>query len=246
MNEVIPYRRALEIARGFAADIAAVHPVRAVFAIGSLGGGYYRPGQSDIDTAVILNCTRGEAALHEAAIEKVAAQYRDQYNVPKDFGAVVLSVEQLFPPYVPEEELVLEIMRIKLQGLLLYGELDPADIPMPDMDAAKACENAFEDWRAGGFHVPPEEMTRTMTVNSILLLVRRYLMLERGITEFDKRKMIPIYLASQPPMVNMHCLEAVENCLKNGEAAIDDRTLLEMSLWHEELLTFMNRRLLGR
>jgi len=246
MSEIISRERALEIAAEFAAEIALSHPVKAVIAIGSLGGGYYRPGQSDIDTAIILDCTREEASFYEQAIEKTAGQYREKYGVPKDFGAVIMGYEQLFPPYVPEEELVLEIMRIKLQGQLIYGDLNSEEIPMPDIESAKACENAFENWRASGFHVPPEQMTRQMTVNSILLLIRRFLMLERGIIEFDKRKMIPLYLAHQPPMVNPLYLKAVESYLSNDESVIDDSLLLEMSLWHKELLFFMNHRLLNR
>jgi len=246
MPEIISCERAFEIAREFAEEISLAHPVKAVFAIGSLGGGYYRPGQSDIDTAIILDCTREEAAFHEQAIEKNAGQYRDKYNIPKDFGAVVMGYEQLFPPYVPEEELALEIMRVKLQGQLIYGNLSSEKIPMPDMESVKACENAFENWRASGFHVPPKQMTRQMTVNSILLLIRRFLMLERGIIEFDKRKMIPLYLAHQPPMVSPLYLNAVESYLSDGESAIDDSLLLEMSLWHEDLLAFMNHRLLNR
>lgn len=225
MTEIISRERAFEIARGFAEEITSAHPVKAVFAIGSLGGGYYRPGQSDIDTAIILDCTREEASSHEQAIEKTAGQYREKYGVPKDFGAVVMEYEQLFPPYFPAEELVVEIMRIKLQGQLICGDLNPNDIPMPDIESAKACENAFEDWRANGFHVPPEQMTRQMTVNSILLLIRRFLMLEHGIIEFDKRKMIPLYLSHQPPVVNPLYLEAVELYLLNGESAINDSIL---------------------
>ena len=134
----------------------------------------------------------------------------------------------------------------KAREELIYGNLSSEKIPMPDMESIKACENAFENWRASGFHVPPKQMTRQMTVNSILLLIRRFLMLERGIIEFDKRKMIPLYLAYQPPMVSPLYLNAVESYLSDGESAIDDSLLLEMSLWHEDLLSFMNHRLLNR
>lgn len=246
MPGIISETLALEIAREFADEITHIAPVRAVYLIGSLGGGYYRPGQSDIDTAVILNCTRPDIALYKPGIKALAAQYRDRYGVPKDFGAVVMSADQLFPPYIPEEELVPEIMRIKLQGRLIHGESNSSEIPLPDMDAARACENAFENWRASGFRVPPEKMTLTMTVNSILLLLRRYLMLEKGVMEFNKRQLIPLYLRSQPPMTDERILRAIERCLAGEDPEISDDFLLEMSLWHEKLLTFMNARLLGR
>lgn len=42
------------VATEFAKEVSALFPkkIEAVFAIGSLGSDYYRPGQSDIDTVV--------------------------------------------------------------------------------------------------------------------------------------------------------------------------------------------------
>ena len=59
LQGVISYPEALRIAAEFAEEINRAFPgcIRAVYAIGSLGSDYYRPGQSDIDTAVITQKT---------------------------------------------------------------------------------------------------------------------------------------------------------------------------------------------
>ena len=107
---------AIDIAKKFAEEIVRIYPdTLAVYAIGSIGGGYYRPGQSDIDTVVIMDCTRAQANDRITAVEAVADRYWKEYSVPKGFGAIVLGKEQLMPPYIPEEELVMEIIRLKAQ-----------------------------------------------------------------------------------------------------------------------------------
>ena len=97
---VISRDEALRIAEEFAREIVRVFPdkIKAVFAIGSLGSDYYRPGQSDIDTAAITNCDRHGAALLEKEIEIIQDRYWKEYDVPKGFGAIVFAEEQLYPP----------------------------------------------------------------------------------------------------------------------------------------------------
>ena len=66
-----------------------------------MGSDYYRPGQSDIDTAIITACDRKEVSVMDKEIEGIADRYWKEYDVPKGFGAIVFAEEQLYPPYVP-------------------------------------------------------------------------------------------------------------------------------------------------
>lgn len=56
MGNIITKEKALDIVNEFKNEITGIDPagVLAIYLIGSLGGGYYRPGQSDIDTVVIV------------------------------------------------------------------------------------------------------------------------------------------------------------------------------------------------
>ena len=243
--EHIELERAIGISKAFAEEIAAMYPdLLAVYAIGSIGGGYYRPGQSDIDTVVIMSCSRAQAYERTSAIEAVADRYWKQYSIPKGFGAVVMGTEQLKPPYIAEEELVMEIIRLKAQHMLIYGAFDLDSIPMPDRAAIIDAENAFEDWRASEGITPPEKMTRQMTVNSILILLKRWLLLEKGIVEFNKFNVVSRYLKNDPPFINERYLNAVNEYIHGGE--ISNELLYEMSKWHEWLLKSMNSLLLNR
>ena len=114
---MISYERAIDIAKQFANNVKTIlkNKLLAVFAIGSLGSDYYRPGQSDIDTIIITSLKREELKIYRKDIRKIADSYQEKFDVPKGFGAILLAEEQLYPPYISEEELILEIYRIKLQ-----------------------------------------------------------------------------------------------------------------------------------
>jgi len=131
---MLSFYEAIRVATDFAIEVEKIFPtkINAVYAIGSLGSDYYRPGQSDIDTAIITGFTREELPSVIGKIRELADNYQDKYDVPKGFGAIIFAEEQLYPPYIKEEELIQEILRLKTQGRLIYGKYDISNIPMPD------------------------------------------------------------------------------------------------------------------
>ena len=244
---MITHGEAMDIARKFAGEIHIdlQEKLLAVFVIGSLGADYYRPGQSDIDTALILNCGREEAARIEKRIEAVQDRYWHGYDVPKGFGAIVFAEEQLHPPYVKEEELVLEIMRLKTQSKLVFGDYDVDKIPMPDKQAIKDDAIAFQSWADGEKEKRNEEMTIRADefhklVNSTLIALKRYLMLQHGIVEFNKFKVIDLYLRNEPPLVDQETFRFIDFALRNDSVQVSEEQMFRMIKWHDELYTVIN------
>ena len=190
---MLSFEEALRVAGEFAQEIADLYPgkIEAVFAIGSLGSDYYRPGQSDIDTALITRFSRAEVPEVTEKIERIADEYQNRYQVPKGFGAIVFAREQLFPPYVREEELIQEILRLKTQARLVWGEYDLSSVPMPDWDAVREDVLYFQEWIDSQ---PPFQYSLTAFVNSTLIALKRYLLLKHHIIEFNKFKVIDLYL----------------------------------------------------
>ena len=246
---VITFDSALRIAQEFAQNLYSEYKesLLAVYAIGSLGGGYYRPGQSDIDTFIILGgIGRSRIKTVEEEINRLGDEYQRRYGVPKGFGAVVVTEQQLYAPYMPEEELALEIVRLKVQSRLVYGAYDLGRIPMPDRQALIDDANAFEDWRDSADCTDSASMTRQMCVNSILILLKRYLMIDRNIVELNKFKVIGAYMSAHPPYVNEEAFTLVQKYLTERESAISSSQLRTMIVYHEQLRRNMNSVLLGR
>ncbi len=77
----------------------------AIFAIGSLPGGYYRPGQSDIDAVLIVQngseSVWGNSETASPRLHELNERYLQSYQIPKDFGPFPLQPRELNPPYDP-------------------------------------------------------------------------------------------------------------------------------------------------
>ncbi len=241
---VISYEKAICIAKCFAQEITQKYQdqIRAVFAIGSLGSDYYRPGQSDIDTAIITTHTRETVIPIQEDIEKTADQYWIKFQVPKGFGAIVFAEEQLYPPYIKNEELILEILRLKTQNKLLYGDYNVNDIPMPDKQAIIEDAKSFQEWADAEKIKNPEFgiASMQMFVNSTLIALKRYLLIQCGIIEFNKFKVIDLYLNNNPPAVNEEAFYLIQSYLHNEAIEVKEEQFQSLVEWHDRLYTVIN------
>lgn len=234
---------ALCVAKEFAAELDKALPgkILAVYAVGSLGGGYYRPGQSDIDTVVVTNVSRGERLDIKPQVNTIAARYGAQYRVPKGFGAVIFAEEQLFPPYVKEEELIQEILRLKTQGWLLYGQYDVGRIPWPDWEAVRRDVLNFQEWADTQ---KGTQLDKTSLINSTLLALKRYLLLGRHIVEFNKFKVIDLYRQNDPPLVDEEVFGFIQDELHGRPTEWNEDTRKRYTSFHDELYRVINDRVL--
>ena len=241
---MITYEQAISIAKQFANNVRDLlkDKLLAVFTIGSLGSDYYRPGQSDIDTIIITSLTREELKLYRKDIRKLADSYQEKYNVPKGFGAILLAEEQLYPPYISEEELILEIYRIKLQSKLIYGNYDITKISNPTKKDIIEDAKAFEKWRQEEHQSNPDFKINNniMLVNSTLMMLKRYLMIKCDIIEFNKFKVIDLYIKNNPPYVDEELFEFIEKSLHNEDTEIEKDVFDRFVQSHDRLTMIIN------
>jgi len=243
---VISYHQAIEIAKKFAEELRnKFHDkITAVFAIGSLGSNYYRPGKSDIDTFIITNCTRNDKKAISKEIRTIANRYQNEFDIPKGFGAVVVAEGQLYPPYVAKEEIILEILRLKTQSKLIYGSYDIEKIPMPPKQAIIDNELAFQGWvdgeRKKKTSQDKEKFNRIAFINSTLMLLKRYLLIQHEIIEFNKFKVIELYLANTPPFVNDEVFDFINSSLHDRDISLGEEHMSRMLKWRNELEKIIN------
>lgn len=247
-NEVITESRAWEIINEYVNDLLRIdnHGVLAVYAIGSLGGGYYRPGKSDIDTFVIV---RNDAVITQEIAEPIAARYYQHFHIPKGFGTIVVTEKELFPPYQKSEkeefEFTIEIVRLKLQGKAAYSNYDLRNVPMPAKNDFIHDAVIMENWFDREFG---KEMFQPFDaegcVNSILWYVRRYLMIEKGVFILNKFHTIDAYINNEPPIADYHVFSLIHDLLHEYEATEQD--VLDLRCFGNQLRLVMNERLLNR
>jgi predicted nucleotidyltransferase len=191
----------------------------AVYVIGSLSDGYYRPGESDID-AVLLVTDDSEKIWgnKEKPSQKLAdlnQRYLQDYGIPKDFGPFPIQLRELHPPYDHDKELTLEIARLKLQGKAVYGTYLLDKVPMPSKEDFLTDFKHFEEWWDSEFskNHPIEYFSARACVNTVLLHLNRFLITEKDIIQFNKMKIIPLCISYAAPFLDQQVNDTIERCL---------------------------------
>lgn len=247
MVSVISEIKAMEIVHEFLSEILREdNGILALYLIGSLGGGYYRPGQSDIDTIIIV---RDDAAITQERMDEIAKKYWKSYNIPKGFGSVMIRLSELSPPYTKSEteefEFTVEIARLKTQGKSVFGEIDLNDVQMPSKEDFIKDALIMEKWFAKEFGDPMfDKLQITGCVNTILGCLRRFLMIEKSVFEFNKFLTIDTYMRHEPPVVNEKAFEFIKKKLKDEVSGNDD-DLIMLRECGTHFRDYFNKRLLN-
>ena len=247
MGSIISEEKALNIVGEFLDEIRREDSsILALYLIGSLGGGYYRPGQSDIDTVIIVS---DDAAITQERMDEIAKKYWKSYDIPKGFGSIMIRLSEFSPPYIKskieEFEFTVEIARLKKQGNPVFGNINLNDIQIPSKEDFIKDALIMEKWFAKEFGDPMfDKLQITGCVNTILGYLRRYLMIEKRIFEFNKFLTIDTYLRHEPPIINKPVFEFIHKKLKDEVAGSDDdlRMLRECGTQFRE---YLNKRLLN-
>jgi len=246
MGTILTKEKAFEIISEFKDEIIGIDSVGvlAIYLIGSLGGGYYRPGQSD--TVIIV---KDDALISQKEIEEIADKYCQKYSVPKGFGAVVIQEKELFPPYVKSEieefEFSIEIARLKTQGLLFYGQYSLNHVPMPTKDHLLKDALIMEKWLYSEFGYPMyDKLSVTACINCILGTMRRFLMIEKYVFEFNKFETIKVYLDHSPDIIDEKVFSFIDSYLR-GEVSENDENLAMLREFGTKITDYYNGKLLG-
>lgn len=247
---VIDERTAWKILNKYVRDCLEIDPnsLVAVYAIGSLPGGYYRPGQSDIDAVLIVaNDSEyfwGDINTLSTPLDALNRKYLENYQIPKNFGPFPLRTGDLYPPYDQEADLLtLEIARLKVQSSCIFGQFDLESVPLPTADDFLRDEGRFEAWWRDEFskEMPFEAMSTTACVNTVLIHLGRFLRIRKGILEFNKYKLIPCYLDNDTPFVNQDVYQLISAYLEGTLPTTSEGRQLQK--YTSQLRTRMNEHL---
>jgi hypothetical protein len=247
-SKIISKDMAIKIANDFKNEILQIDGdgILSVFLIGSLGGEYYRPGQSDIDTVILV---KDNAIITQKQLDEIAEKYWHTYEVPKGFGSIMIYEHELFPPYeknrADDFEFTVEIARLKTQGKAIYGSYDLGNVPMPTRQHFIYDAIIMGKWFDAEFGYPMYRKLRvTGCINCILGTMRRYLMIEKNIFEFNKFQTINAYLNNSPNIVDVKIFEIIKKYL-NDELTEPNEFLTELQDFGIKISDYYNEKLLG-
>jgi predicted nucleotidyltransferase len=131
MATIVSREETWAIADRFADEVHALvaNDLVAAVVVGSLAAGHYVPGRSDIDIIIVVRDTCPDELIAE--ITRLADQYWKQYGFRKGFGGYAVRRRDLRPPWGLLHDEVYEILQLKRQGRVIWGQLDLSAIPEP-------------------------------------------------------------------------------------------------------------------
>ena len=159
-------------------------------------------------------------------LSKLNKEYKEKYSIPKDFGPFPLQLKELYLPYEYNGVLTLEIARLKLQGKTAYGTYPIDKIPIPTREDFLLDFKDFEEWWDNEFSQdhPIEEFSVRACVNTFLMHMNRYLIIAKGIIQFNKLKIIPLCTLFNAPFQDKQVISIIERCLFQSNIITEEAT----------------------
>ena len=236
-THIISESDALRIIDQFLRELLHINAksIKALYLAGSLGGDYYRPGQSDIDTILILDSEHGKIwGTFDKSSELllgITGKYKDKYRIPKGFGAVPIIEDELYPPYsesaVESDVFLFEIARLKLQGKLYYGHYPLNAVPMPTKRQLVETSLRFNHWFETEFLIerPLDVLTLTELTNCLIGNIQGLIFVDSDRLEFNKFRILDIGIKEYSKDIDSELCSSILHYLY-GENSNPDNVLL--------------------
>uniref|UniRef100_UPI004056350D hypothetical protein n=1 Tax=Acetatifactor sp. TaxID=1872090 RepID=UPI004056350D len=158
--------------------------------------------------------------------------------------------KELYPPYYvksekEEFEFSVEIARLKTQGLLFYGQYSLDHVPMPTKEHLIKDAKIMEQWLFSEYgYSMYDKLSITACINCILGAMRRFLMIEKSVFEFNKFETIRVYMEHSPDIINENVFAFINKYLRE-ETKGTDNDLMMIRRFGREITDYYNEKLLG-
>ena len=230
MNE----EQAWTLLHEFAREASSIDPsrIKAIIAIGSLPGGYYRQGQSDLDVVIIMadaNQASGFAKTNFlTAIRETTSKFQSCCDEETKLEAILVSESDLNA--TNDEGFLLNPQlnaRIKLQGKILCGGYDLGLVPMPSpRDLLNEFrQNETRDMSDG--EAQDTQHDPSGLIKYAFYLIRSYLSIVHSVFDFNKLTLLDTYKKHTPLYEDETFFELINKSL-TGEQ-LDPQKIAELN-----------------
>ena len=157
----------------------------------------------------------------------ITGKYKEEYGIPKGFGAVPIKERELYPPYtesaVQSDVFLFEVARLKTQGQLYYGEYSLDEVPMPTTGQLVETSLRFNEWFENEFLVerPLEKLTITESINCLVGDLQGLILVDSGRVEFNKFRLLEIAIDEYGDCYDSTVLHSVLDYISGKDVAVD-------------------------
>ncbi len=179
---------------------------KALFVIGSLAGGYYKPGQSDVDLLALFAGSRPGEGEYKRQLEVLESLVG---NRPENLDIDILPCYESDLEKDPNTGLYIHadlVARLLIQCRQLAGAYDLGNLKMPgprDFEAEFPTQVRF--WQAN--NGAPETCAAPLQAKYLFLVLRFWLAALRNQLIYNKTELIAAYRQAKPSQVLSPALE---------------------------------------
>jgi len=219
----------------FAREASSIDPsrIKAIIAIGSLPGGYYRQGQSDLDVVIIMADANQASGLAKTnfltAIRETTSKFQSCCDEETKLEAVLVRESELSATnaegFLANPQLN---VRLKVQGHILFGGYDLGLVPMPlphDL-LNEFRQNETRDISDG--ETQDEQPDPSGLIKYAFYLIRSYLSIVHVVFDFNKLTLLDTYKKHTPPYEDETFFELISKSL-TGEQ-LDPPEIAELNM----------------
>lgn len=231
---VITEQEAWKILQAYALEVSQIETATllAVFAIGSLPGGYYRPGQSDLDAVLLVKdgseSIWGSGKAVSSLLETLNNKYQELCGAKTGFEGYAIQEGYLLCK--DDNGMLLEPQlnaRLKLQSRLLFGSFDLEKIPLPTRADWLADAAGLEaHWQAQGGDAQLLQMDALALVNHALLKIKQYMLLVQGKILFHKIDLVHIWSELKSDSMTCQGCQLMQRVIDGEPVAPDQQAVL--------------------
>lgn len=211
----------------------------AVIITGSLARGAYQPGLSDVDLVTILDDNSPESM--EKGILSLYRKTSRDYGVPLD--PIIFKHGDLCPPWSHDLRIQPELLRLKTDGRVLYGENVIQHLPMPTKrqmwqfhrwSREQPLESAPSDWRHG---------TLKGSINTVLEQAMTYFYYKTGIAEYSKHHIADLFSNHFPHFQYISALRLASHLWRHYPDSADEGLRVQMAKDARDIQNHVTRAL---
>jgi hypothetical protein len=136
------------------------------------------------------------------------------------------------------------LLSLKYRSEKIYGKFDVDTVPPPSPQDILHDEKRWGTWESYLEGASVDEIDVVVFLRMIARTLAIYLQTEKSIFEFDLRKVIPLYLASNPPFVDAGALLLAQDYFESGKLVDSESSFIKRYalVLRTEMLPFLNNK----
>ncbi|MFC1714718.1 nucleotidyltransferase domain-containing protein [Candidatus Poribacteria bacterium] len=199
--------------------------VVAIILTGSLAGGSYQPGLSDVDLLTVLG-DRSPDRVRDS-ISSLCRRMSSDYSTQLD--PIILEHSDFWPPWNDSLCIQPELLRLKAGARVLYGQNIVEHLPTPTKRQMWEFDRSFREWLTQSNQPNWRYWSLKESLKTIFGQAMTYFYYKTGIAEYSKHHIADLFSRHFPHFCHLSTLSFASYLWKHYPGSTDEGLRIQMA-----------------